>query len=188
MMNINVVMRVLLLLLFAIPFTGCSTMRVTGEPTIMLDEKTSWVLLPIANYSVTPQAGDKVKSILSTILRVRGVEPISYYPKMEEFDQLTVLSNEEQLTRSLQWARQQGFVIGITGSVEEWRYKSGVEREPAVGVTLQVLDIKSGRVLWSVSGSRSGWGREAVSGSAQILLSKMLSKLNLGVDDEESKG
>jgi len=58
--------------------------------------------------------------------------------------------------------------------VEEWRYKVGVDGEPAAGVTLQILDVATGDILWSGSGGQSGWSREALSAVAQKLIRKLL--------------
>ncbi|MGQ9686803.1 MAG: penicillin-binding protein activator LpoB, partial [Thiobacillaceae bacterium] len=52
----------------------------------------------------------------------------------------------------------------------EWRYKIGVDGEPAVGLTLQVIDLVNGKVVWTASGGRSGWSREALSAVAQKLV------------------
>lgn len=61
--------------------------------------------------------------------------------------------------------------------MSEWRYKVGVDGEPAVGITLQVIDVPSGNVIWSATGSRTGWSRDAVSAVAQKLLRELLSPL-----------
>lgn len=62
-------------------------------------------------------------------------------------------------------------------TVDEWRYKVGVDGEPAVGITLQVIEVQSGNVIWSAAGSRTGWSRDAVSAVAQKLLRQLLSPL-----------
>jgi hypothetical protein len=41
------------------------------------------------------------------------------------------------------------------------------------------VDLKSGKTMWSASGSRSGWGRETASGTAQRLMREMIDKLAL---------
>ena len=76
-----------------------------------------------------------------------------------------------------QWAIEQGARFALTGSVEEWRYKVGIDGEPAVGVTLKVIDLTNGRVVWSASGAKSGWSRQALSAVAQALLADLLGSL-----------
>ena len=77
------------------------------------------------------------------------------------------------------WASQQGLRYGVSGSVTEWRYKVGVDGEPAVGMMLQITDLKSGQVVWSGSGGKTGYSRESLSGTAQKLLNQMLSSAGL---------
>ena len=67
----------------------------------------------------------------------------------------------------------------MTGSVEEWQYKNGLDGEPAVGISLQIVEPASGRVLWSNSGARAGWSRESLAGTAQKVLRKLVSDLRL---------
>ncbi|MNP78015.1 hypothetical protein D3C76_1755480 [compost metagenome] len=65
----------------------------------------------------------------------------------------------------------------LTGSVEEWQYKSGLDGEPAVGISLRVVEVSSGRVLWSKSGARAGWSRESLAGTAQQVIETLVSAL-----------
>jgi hypothetical protein len=67
-------------------------------------------------------------------------------------------------------------IYALTGAVDEWRYKVGIDGEPAVGLTLQIINLTDGdRVVWSAAGSKSGWSREALSAVAQKLIKDMLS-------------
>ncbi len=80
---------------------------------------------------------------------------------------------------ALDWARQQNLQYVLTGSVDEWQYKNGLDGEPAVGVTLQVVEPASGRVVWSNSGARSGWSRECLAATAQKVLRGTAQELQL---------
>jgi hypothetical protein len=64
--------------------------------------------------------------------------------------------------------------------VDEWHYKVGIDGEPAVGMTLQIIDLAEGdRVVWSAASGKSGWSREALSAVAQKLIKDMLSGVSL---------
>ena len=67
----------------------------------------------------------------------------------------------------------------LVGAVDEWRYKVGVDGEPAVGLALQVLDLQSGNVVWSAVGARSGWSRESLAGVAQKLVRDLLASARI---------
>jgi hypothetical protein len=75
------------------------------------------------------------------------------------------------------WARGAGVRYALTGSVDEWRYKVGVDGEPAAGVTLQLVDVASGDVLWAAAGGATGWSREALSAVAQKLMRRLLAPI-----------
>jgi hypothetical protein len=83
------------------------------------------------------------------------------------------------------WAREQGIRYGLTGVVQEWRYKVGIDGEPAVGVTLQVLDLSTGQIIWSASGAKSGWSREALSAVAHKLLYQLLDTFPMQVAQDK---
>ena len=76
--------------------------------------------------------------------------------------------------QALAWAKEQGVRYALGGSVDEWRYKVGVDGEPAAGLTLQIIDVQSGEILWSGAGGKSGWSREALSAVAQKLIRELL--------------
>jgi len=79
--------------------------------------------------------------------------------------------------RALAWARAAGVRYALTGSVTEWRYRVGVDGEPAVGLSLRVIDLADGRTVWSATGARSGWSREALSAVAQKLARDLVAPL-----------
>jgi hypothetical protein len=164
------------LLLTAAPLGACSVITVQrGAP---LSPARRWVLLPISNQGEAPRAGERVEALLATLLRTRGEPAFDVYPALEDPGPLE-LDDRRRYERLLGWARQTGFDYALTGSVQEWRYRSSPEGEPAVGVTLGIVEVQSGRTLWSVSGARSGIGRSTLAGTAQQLLREMLGKMEL---------
>ena len=157
---------------------GCMVREVQHGPA--LDRKSRWVLLPLRNQTDTPQAGEKAESILATLLRARGLGDIAgYTPPAEAAGVLPELDERRRAEHALKWAKGQGFLYGVTGSVEEWRYRNGLDGEPAVGISVQVVDLPSRRVVWSASGARAGWGRATLAGTAQELLKSLLEELDL---------
>lgn len=161
----------------ALACAGCVVQQI--QPGPRLDAHARWVLLPVQNHGETPQAGERVEAILGTILRARGLSDLRDHAAPKETSGLPELDEKRRYESALAQARSDGFDYGVTGSVEEWRYRSGLDGEPAVGVTVQAVDVKSGRVLWSASGARSGWGRDTLSGTAEKLLSQLVSTLRL---------
>jgi TolB-like protein len=156
---------------------GCSTLE--HGPAVKLDQSASWVVLPFTNHSDTPQAGMRLEALLDSQLRSRGVASLQRYP-VEASPELMFDPRESKLQeRARQWAKGQRARYGVTGSINEWRYKVGVDGEPAVGLTLQIIDFESDRVVYTASGARTGWSREALSAVAQKLTADILEKSGL---------
>lgn len=168
-------LMVLLLAISAL-FIGCSTTHISTKHITehKINKMSKWVILPIANYSETPFAGEKVENILESILRISGVKFISKYPKLEKPGEIPLLDNQLRFQRGMEWAKNNMYKYCIHGSIEEWRYRSGVERKPAVGITLHIQDLETGNIYWTGTAAATGSGRESVSGVAKQLLTKML--------------
>ena len=88
-------------------------------------------------------------------------------------------NDQATLEQAKSWAREQGVRYAVTGSVDEWHYKVGIDGEPAVGLNLIVWDLASDQIVWSAVGGKSGYSREAVSVVAQKLISQLVSALPL---------
>jgi len=152
---------------------ACSTFDQSAAPAI--DSKAAWVVLPFANHTETPLAGSRADSMAEALLRAAGVAKVRGYPAALAQDALFEPgSDKKQLEEGLKWARQQGARYALAGSVDEWRYKVGVDGEPAVGITLSVIDVASGETIWSGVGSKSGWSREALAAVAQKVLRSLI--------------
>jgi hypothetical protein len=136
-------------------------------------------VLPILNYAETPLAGEKAEALVFSALRAKSSMDVTAYRAPVPEGALPLLEDRGRYADALRWAFQQDFVYGVTGSVEEWRYKSGLDGEPAVGISLRVIDIRTGEVLWSGSRQRSGWSRESVSGTAQKVISRLVKNLTV---------
>jgi hypothetical protein len=161
----------------ALALGGCSAVHVQPGPTD-LNPDAGWALLPIMNYTQTPQAGLSAESILGSLARGGGIRGMRRYPAGLNAESLFEPAERDALEQALRWARDAGLRYGIAGSVDEWRYKVGVDGEPAVGITLQVIDIETGEVLWSATGSKSGWSREALSAVAHKLIAELIQPLS----------
>ncbi len=168
------IIRCLTLAVIAALATGCSSF--TRESGQTLPRNAAWGVAPLVNYAQTPQAGERAEQILISILAEEGVRPLMY-PQAPRQDLLLQDDRERQI-QALDWARQQRLAYVITGSVEEWQYKNGLDGEPAVGVSLQVLEPATGRVVWSSSGARAGWSRESLAGAAQKVLRELVGNLD----------
>ncbi|MBS0506544.1 MAG: penicillin-binding protein activator LpoB [Proteobacteria bacterium] len=152
---------------------ACTTMD-RGQPP-QLERNASWVVLPFANHTETPLAGQRAEAMAQALLSAQGVGAnVRRAPASTQQEALFNAGDSQRTQDALAWAREQKLRYALAGSVEEWRYKVGVDGEPAAGITLHILDVASGDILWSGSGGQSGWSREALSAVAHKLMRKLL--------------
>ncbi|SAL24041.1 hypothetical protein AWB69_01717 [Caballeronia udeis] len=154
---------------------GCAVVDRSTTPAFSKTD--NWAILPIANNTETPQAGLRAASIAQSLMTSYGYGSLARYPASADDETLFDPAKPDAQQTALNWARQQNARYALSGAVNEWRYKVGVDGEPAVGLTFDVLDVQTGKVVWSTSGSRTGWSRDAVSGVAQKLERELLEPL-----------
>lgn len=159
----------------ALLVTACGTIRHSdGAPTLSAGDKV--IVASIANFTETPDAGLSAASIATNVLRANGLKDVSAAPadarRNTMFD-----SGSRDAASVVNAARSQNARFVLSGGVEEWRYKTGVDGEPVVGVTFELTDVASGKVVWSATGSRSGWSRSGLSSVATKLIGNLLSPL-----------
>lgn len=173
--------RLLLGLVAAAAFAacGCSSTTVRVQRTAPPRAQARWVMLPFTNHSETPQAGERIEAMLGTVLMTRGL-PIQAHPPPKEDETRLVVGDRQRVHESLLWAKSQRYDYAVTGSVEEWRYKAGIDGEPAVGLTVRIVDLRKDRVVWSASGAKTGGASENTSATALNLLDKLVAELELG--------
>ncbi len=167
--------RLLALAAIAVLVPGCATVERAPAPT--LEAQAVWAVAPFVNHTETPLAGSRAQTIATQWLAAR-VSPRVVTPPPEWLDEaLFEKAQPRALSELLQWAKSQGARYLVAGDVSEWRYKVGVDGEPAVGLAVTVYDVASGARLYSAVGGRSGHSRESLSGLAQKLLAELLAPL-----------
>lgn len=148
--------RTLLVVALCLVAAGCASLTSTGEVAVGAGER--WALLPIENLSATPRAGDLAQELVEVRLRARGVERLDPWREEGEPTIAELVDGAARLERAKRWARENGYRYALTGTVHEWRYRSGIERDPVIGLGLKLLDLDADRVLWQASAARTGWG------------------------------
>lgn len=151
----------------------------TIQQSAPLNPHSTWIFLPLLNHSDSPEAGERIADIAATLLR--SERHINLLPtQMPITDtQLPELNTQKLVDQAIQWGKSQQYQYGIGGSVQEWHYKSGLDGEPAVGITFTVVDLTTGSIVWSATGAKTGWGRASLSGTGQELISELFAGLPL---------
>ena len=157
--------------------SACSS--VTSTRSVIVDSGQTWAILPIENISTTPMAGHTVATLIETQLRKRGVNVLEIYPEERPETLAALLDGRARTIKAASWARSSGFRYAVTGTVSEWHYKSGTDKEPAVGVNLKLVDVPTGDVLWQANSARTGWGYANLSRVGSRLVADMVDQLKI---------
>jgi hypothetical protein len=176
----------MLLLLALLVLSGCTTLRQT-ERGKAIPGDSEWALLHFINNTETPYAAERAEAITQVLLYAGGVRKVTMAPVEQLEGDLLPDRGSRRYQQGLEWAVKQGIRYAVTGTVTEWRYKVGLDGEPVVGMTLMVMELPEGKVLWSGSAGRSGWSRDAVSSVAQQLLQSLVEKMQIQPVAEQSK-
>lgn len=155
--------------------TGCSVMQ--SERGEAIPQNAAFAVVPLINLSQTPQAGDQAASVLAAILRARGSGDVTLHLP-QDCNPLVYESSQRQQA-ALRAAREAGAEYLFMGTVEEWRYKSGLDGEPAVGVTLEIRRTSDNQLVWSGTAARTGWGRESLSVAGHKVLDRLAKAMPL---------
>jgi hypothetical protein len=152
-------------------------MSTTNRVTLDVSER--WAILPINNLSQTAQADLQAQTLIETRLRKRGVSAVDTYIPVTQVSLRNLLDPATDLKTSIEWAKQNDYRYGLTGSVNEWHYKAGADREPAVGISLKLVDLYSSEVVWQANAARTGWGYASLPSVADKVIRELLQEVQL---------
>lgn len=149
---------------------GCSAkVYNTVSPTI-LDKSKPYAILPFENYTQHPLAGFTAASILEGILISKGY---SLLPKLWDEKNLSFLEENKDINLLKEKAIKSGAYYIVMGSVNEFRYKTGIDGEPAVSLTIRIYEVKTDKLVFVTSVSGTGWANESLGTVTQKLLNKV---------------
>ncbi|OQX74955.1 MAG: hypothetical protein B6D59_00755 [Campylobacteraceae bacterium 4484_4] len=151
---------------------GCSSTQLnkTAIPSQIQKQKL-FAIVPFYNYTQTPMAGYRAAALANAVAAQKGFVSKTVGMDSKEGMLDETLPDRETL---LKHAESSGARYMITGEVTEWRYKTGIDGEPAVGLVLHIVDLKEGKTIYTGAGSESGWGHKSISVIAQSVLEKII--------------
>lgn len=177
MKNIKNILFLLLIMFIA----GCTTAAINIScKHVKLSKTASYGVIPFRNNTDRPQAGIRAATITAGILHTRGIANVKLYSLPSA--KATLLANPNQtisLKRMFAWARRNNIQYLVTGSVNEWRYKVGLDGEPAVNVTIKIQNAKNMDYIWNAVGSYTGSSRDGLGVVAQKLITVLLANVEL---------
>ncbi|MFN3869917.1 MAG: hypothetical protein ACK4MW_00295 [Aquificaceae bacterium] len=158
--------KIFVLLLFGF-LVSCASVVSTGK--VNIPKSSTFAVLPFENNTETPLAGLRVASITEGVAVSKGYNiKAKMYGENKEYTSAEIQNMIKEL-------KERGDIdYVITGSVNEFRYKTGIDGEPAVSITLKIYDLKEDKFVLVNTGSRTGWSHESVGTVAQKILQAIL--------------
>jgi len=120
-------------------------------------------LFRLNNYTDTPRAGLRASNILEGLLLSKGYIVKSHFSK-----------KTPSMKKARKIAKEDDSKYFIYGGVSEWRYKTGIDGEPAVSLQTSLYKTKNSKLVWSATGADSDWGNASIGTTAQDLLLEMI--------------
>ena len=151
-------------LAFVLGLMGCSSTQITTSSTLPMPQQgQSITLFTLDNYTTSPQAGARAANIIEGILIARGYNVITAFTKQES-----------DISQQLMIANGNSSRYLLNGGVSEWRYKTGIDGEPAISLQLKLIDVASKKVVWNSVASGNDWGNASIGTTAQKLFDEMM--------------
>lgn len=155
-----------LLLCLIIGLTSCTSNHITSSSIMPPpDPQNSVTLFLLDNYTTSHQAGARAANLIEGILIERGYQVVTEFKK-----------HDSDIAQQLKIAKKNGSRFLLNGGVTEWRYKTGIDGEPAVSLQLKLIDVITQKVVWNSVASSNNWGNGTVGKTAQLMLEEMLRK------------
>jgi len=154
---------------------GCSSQSITVSqkelPPVYADINGTYQKKPdmtislfrLNNYTDTPRAGLRAANLVEGLLKAKG------YIVINHLDDKT-----PSFKKAKKIAKKDGSKYFMYGVVSEWRYKTGIDGEPAVSLQLGLYKTKKGKLVWEATGSDSDWGNGSIGTTAHDLLLEMM--------------
>ncbi|WP_406665403.1 hypothetical protein [Gallaecimonas sp. GXIMD1310] len=167
----------LILPCLALLLSACTTSRVSD--TVSLPPSTKVAMMPLVNHAQTPLAGERAEDILASLWQQRGLPKLARYPRLVQKG-LPPLDDQYRATQAQQWLAKQTVGYVLSGTIEEWRYKAGLDGEPVVAITLNLTKVGDDTPVWTGTIARSGWGRDNLAATAQDVIDDLLDGIEAG--------
>lgn len=167
-------MKKLIIGVFIALLSACSTSYIAPSPKLSASQTV--FIMPMENQSNTPLANIRAEQLLASALAKQGIS-VKIYPKTSVSELAASLNPAARIVKAKEWLAQQEQGYVMSGSIQEWHYKNGLDGEPSVGITLTLIDL-NGNSLWRGSASKSGWGRQALSAIGLDTIEMLTSQLD----------
>ena len=134
------------------------------------------LLPPFSNATDDEHAGRALTEITASVLLKQGL------PLVQKEPILVKTRNEKAPGQDglfAEAAAQMGATHLLVGTVHEYRYKTDLDGDPVVGISLRLIEAKTGETLWQGSSSKVKVFFASLTGTAQAAVEQLVEKMPL---------
>jgi len=150
---------------------SCFSFKNISNP-VNINKNDKICVIPFINNSETPLAGLKAKNIIENFLFSKKFNIVAC--DIVENDTFT----EKEIKEYFEVLKTKDINFVFFGYINEWRYKAGVDSEPAVSLTINLYDLKNDKLILIASSSKTSSSYKSLGIVSQELIKKLLSKIN----------
>ena len=155
--------------------SGCATVVYDGDSVEQNDSEELRVLMPpFFNATNDDHAGRALTELTGTALVARGIP-------LYQTEELLLTTQEETAAgpegRYQELAQTIGATHLLIGTVHEYRYKTDLDGDPAVGITIRIVDARDGRTVWQGSSSNIGYAFASVTSASQRAVRRLVRRI-----------
>lgn len=171
-------MNKLLAICSALLLSACATQDYLSQD-YRFDTSKGLALMPIVNLSQGALAGEQTEAILASVWQAQALPALQTYRLDNEAQRPALRLNDRlRFEQAQSWLAKQQADFYLTGSVQEWQYKPGIERKPAVSLTLNLHRRSDDKLVWTATGARTGGPDDSLAMTAKHILDALVDNLD----------
>lgn len=157
--------------------SGCNSFRYSTEVPSGEQHKLrigGLLLLPTDNATDDENAGRAVGELLGTALYERGI-PLYQTESLRRKVAAPKAAGDNGTYADL--VKSTGATHLLFATVHEYRYKTDLDGDPAVGVTIRIVNARTGRTVWQGSSGNVGYVFSSLTDAAQHAVRDIVARI-----------
>jgi TolB-like protein len=153
---------------------GCASVITTGNPAGETLVITRLLLPPFVNATDDEHAPRALTEMTGSALVQAGIP-------LYQTEELVIRTAADQAQgpdgRYAEIARSVGASHLLIGTVHEYRYKTDLDGDPAVGVTMRLVEAATGRTVWQGTSGNVGYAFASVTSASQKAVNRLVGEM-----------
>jgi len=152
---------------------ACSSVSYKGSSALGKNAThAKFLLIPLDNATDSEAASTALTEMTASALQAKGIA----YVRMQE-RQPPVNAETNNKPTWLDYAKENGFTHLLRGTVTEYHYKTDLDGDPAVGLSMHIINVETGETQWQASSSATGFGLTSLSEAGQRAANKLVANI-----------